>query len=363
MKRYLLLLTILLFFTGCIYETPQAKQISQNSYNSTSGTFTKQQAQDSKTIQKFEIKSGYESAYTLKSVENFYDECDGCMDYVSASAAGMRKFDSSLTYPFIVSISGALSLSDKDSSVSEFLGERIKNYGFEAFFASSADTSPQLSNFYVKYKIKNTFLHGLGDLPYLKLVIYSGAVPIVTLDRYYLFQEQSFRYSNLTFNYSQKNQVIFAIVPGYDTEKMLISDPTVEGLKANYQSAEISNFTNGWENTNSSYGPRFVFYLVRQDVPVSNLQAMELIKKDIIKSHGNLQNYMSGKVSSDFLGRIILQGYTTRKLLAEYLKEDNPGLSNQFKESSNKFKSIIAEKDINTIYKVFDDIINLEKTG
>ena len=102
MKAFALILAILLL-TACYYEIPEAKKLGEKNISSTSDTFAEPE-QKNHTIEDFNFATNISAAYTIKAVRNFYDGCNGCMDYVSASASAMIRTDDRLGYPFIVAL-------------------------------------------------------------------------------------------------------------------------------------------------------------------------------------------------------------------------------------------------------------------
>lgn len=356
MRHKLVLLMLLAFLSGCIYQTPQANLVSTKTFNSTADMYEKKIVQDSVNIEKFEFKTQYPSAHTNKAVQKFYDGCNGCLDFVSSSASAMNRYDNSLSYPFIVSISGALALKTKDAMLEEFLTKRVKNYGFEARYASSIDVTHELFSFFYDNNLSRTVLQTPGAVPFLKALVFSKAIPIVSLDRYYMFDEQALRYSDKFNEFQKVHEEIFASVVGYD-ENIKISDPTVEGIKGSYQDIPPEAFLEAWRSNNSRYAKFFVFFLIKTLPIINEKDAMTIIKEDLKESHKNMDSMKSDPIEAK---RIINMGYATRKSLSEYLKDIDRENSLKFEALSKTFKSLADESDLEKIKKGLAGIIPIE---
>ncbi|MBR9699572.1 hypothetical protein GOV09_03905 [Candidatus Woesearchaeota archaeon] len=332
-----LFLLALIILAGCIYETPQAVQLSVKDFNSTAGTFEEKETTD---LPEFKLRTETPASHTVKAVENIYDGCNGCIDFVAATAVSMRRFNPDLPYSFIVALSGAAKLDDKGASLEEFLGSRLSLYGFKAFYAS-AELNSKLRQFYAKYDLKATPIKGQGSIVYLQLITSSNAVPIVAVDRFYLHHELLRRYQQEKEKF---HDPIFVPVVGYD-QNIKINNPTLAG--ASYLDITPQDFYDGWLSEVNDYGPLFTWYVLRESDPIDEEEAKVTIRKDILLSHNVLKRELSEQQ--------LKQGFITRKALADWL--DDKEQAGKFRQSSVLFKEMIDERNINKV----NDIIALEK--
>jgi len=238
-KAYLLIL--IFFLAGCIYETPEAKQVSQKSINTTKDIFAVINDSGVEIIQEFKFQTNPPNSYLIKGVENYYDECDGCIDFISAAASSMNKINDKLSYSYVVSTSGAVRLEGRHKTFETFFTDRLRNYGFSVYYAGSPEKSKELSNLFSRNNINPGVLNGDAHLFYIKSLLYSQVIPIVSLDRYYLFEEQSVRYNTQSKLLAQEHKEIFVNVVGYD-KNIKINDPTFSGFKSRYQEIELLCF-------------------------------------------------------------------------------------------------------------------------
>ncbi len=308
--QYLLLLILL---AGCIYETPQAQQISESSYDSSDDLFVEPEPFLNRDVN-FSMNRYYPDEYRIKSVENIFDEINGSLDYLACSASSMRRFDGTIDYPLVVVISGALTL---DPDPDAFFGDRINLLGFRGYSSNDAD---------------HLIEDGKAGIALIKTLLYSGAIPIVKLDRYEIHPDQALRYKNQ----SRMHESIFVSVVGYDKE-IMINDPSKKGLKAGYQDIAQEHFVSAWKAMD--YGLYFIWPM--GDV-AGQPEINEVIKKDLNAGYDRLDE--DRELTA-----------LTRNMLYLYLKDINNEAALLFKES---YLEIKAADDLSAIK---DKIITIEK--
>ncbi|MBD3163666.1 hypothetical protein GF323_00530 [Candidatus Woesearchaeota archaeon] len=321
---YFLLLALIL--AGCIYETPQSSQLSGGNFDSTDDLYS-EETSEARDLGRSELESDYPFKYIIKGVENIFDECGGCLDYVAASGIAMRRFDSEMGYPFIASLSGALRLDNRQESVEEFFNNRIANYGFRIVASgefAGIETEP----------VDN-------QETYIKSILNTDIVPAVCIDRYAIYEDQLLRYNEAAFNRSHEK--IFVSAVGYDANKdIFINDPTVLGLKASYQNTGFDRFMDGWRDCGY-----FSAYFYPDSYAVSEEESLRIIKDDILASHEDI-------------GRDELKkGYATRHLLYLYLRDIDMDMALRMKYSSLIFRHITEEKE--NFNKGINEIIEIER--
>jgi hypothetical protein len=345
MKKEIILIFLILTLSGCIYVTPQSTPTNVKSFNSTD-QLSEADVQQSKIVEQFILKQNFPKEFVLKGIENFYDKQ---LDFIAASTSAMQVFDNSLEFPFILSTSGALRLDSKDATLIEFLEKRVKNYGFKAYYASG-ENKQKVTSLYNKLNIKEERLNQQDPFPFIRLLVYSEAPPIVVLDRYHIFTEQDKRYNAEEKLLEQEHEQIFALAVGYRDNKVSIHDPTYEGLKASYQDIDLIDFYKAWNSDYNEYGKMFSFFLVRNSASIFDKEAIEIIKEDIKSSHDNIK-------TSKNLNTLAKQGYFTRKILADYIQDKKLAL--KLRTISRAYEALVDKKDLNTVD--FKDIIDSEK--
>ncbi len=352
MNKNLLLFLALILLTACIYETPQATQISSQAFNSTQDTFAQQEELKEKEAQQFTLKRRIDAEYTAKAAENIHDECKGCLDIIAASASAIRYYDPSLTYPAILSLSGALRLDEREKLIHTFLTHRVSLLGYEPFYTANQRQTSKAAQVFRDAKNKPARV-GIADANYLKALLFSGAIPIASIDRFYIFEDQLGRYLNIS-GFKAEHEEIFVALVGYKNE-IFIHDPRVDGLRASYQKIDLQHFSQAWASDQNTYGIQFSFYLLKKKPMIGGEQASKTIIEDITYSHQNLRS------NHPDLESIILQGYITRKEASMYFKDTDKEIYQTLKQSASLFKALIGEKNKNTADQKLNEIIQTEQ--
>jgi len=331
-------LCILIFVAGCIYETPQAVETGQKEFNSVADTFGEQVLPGP---EEFSLRLQVPNAHTIKGVQNIADEC-GCMEYITAAASSMIRFRPELTVEEIIAFSGALRLEDRQTTFERFFIERVPQLGFNVTFVVN-EPNQNVVKLLDRSPNEPIRIAGPGRLQFLKVMAFSNAVPLVALDRHFIFDEKLRRYGKE--NDAPEHEQFFAQLVGYDSN-IRINDPTIQSIAGAYRDIAKVDFMNAWESPADGYGETFAILILPEGEPLGKEERLRILVKDLRASQNNIRVKMEESRKR--------QAAASRRALATVVDQDS---ATGLRTSARLFLEM-DEKDLNTAR---NDIIRIEK--